>query len=127
MSKKIIILPLLGGVIMSAMIPAHAISEAYRRQLEQSGCTQLSEANGCDIHQSKAQNHRVAEKPSSVLVSVKQHITGRELASAVSWLTHHGWRQSDEDPLTFWNAAKKTGIGLTVNKERNTVSDVKTK
>lgn len=36
--------------------PAHAINEKYRQQLEQSGCTQMTELQGCDIHKSKAEN-----------------------------------------------------------------------
>ncbi|MEG5932475.1 hypothetical protein UXN85_20630 [Enterobacter hormaechei] len=36
--------------------PANAISSRYRAQLERSGCTQVTEAQGCDIHKTKAQN-----------------------------------------------------------------------
>lgn len=36
--------------------PAHAISEKYRQQLERSGCTQVTEGNGCDITKTKAEN-----------------------------------------------------------------------
>jgi hypothetical protein len=36
--------------------PAYAINDKYRKQLEQSGCTQVSELAGCDIHKSKAEN-----------------------------------------------------------------------
>ena len=35
---------------------AFAIDEKYRHQLEQSGCTQLSELQGCDIRKSKQEN-----------------------------------------------------------------------
>lgn len=37
-------------------IPAHAMNAKYRQQLEKSGCTQVSELQGCDIHKSKAEN-----------------------------------------------------------------------
>ncbi|MGL4205564.1 MAG: hypothetical protein ACRCRW_05515 [Aeromonadaceae bacterium] len=37
-------------------VPAHAINAKYRQQLEHSGCTQVSEMQGCDIHKSKAEN-----------------------------------------------------------------------
>lgn len=39
-----------------AQVPAHAINATYARQLERSGCTQVSEAQGCDIRKSKAEN-----------------------------------------------------------------------
>ncbi len=38
------------------MAPAHAINAKYAQQLERSGCTQVTEAQGCDIHKTKAQN-----------------------------------------------------------------------
>ncbi|KEP91794.1 hypothetical protein [Aeromonas caviae] len=34
----------------------HAINHKYAEQLERSGCTQVSELNGCDINKSKAEN-----------------------------------------------------------------------
>ena len=42
--------------VLLAHTPAHAISAKYRQQLERSGCTQVSEAEGCDIHKTKAEN-----------------------------------------------------------------------
>ncbi|MBZ6065798.1 hypothetical protein ACKC5O_05100 [Aeromonas schubertii] len=47
---------LLLSLALMGMTPAHAISAKYRQQLEQSGCTQVTEAQGCDIHKSKAEN-----------------------------------------------------------------------
>ena len=35
---------------------AHAISAKYAEQLERSGCTQVTEAQGCDIRKTKAEN-----------------------------------------------------------------------
>ncbi|TWD45707.1 hypothetical protein [Pseudomonas sp. SJZ131] len=43
-------------ILIAAQAPAYAINDKYRKQLEQSGCTQVSEAQGCDIHKSKAEN-----------------------------------------------------------------------
>jgi len=53
MKKKLIIA--LGAVFL-AQTPAYAISAKYRQQLERSGCTQVTEAQGCDVTKSKAQN-----------------------------------------------------------------------
>ena len=39
-----------------ALPSAHAISAKYAEQLERSGCTQVSEAQGCDIKKSRAEN-----------------------------------------------------------------------
>jgi hypothetical protein len=50
-----IFLPAL-AILLLAQSPAHAINDKYRKQLEQSGCTQVSELEGCDIHKSKAEN-----------------------------------------------------------------------
>jgi hypothetical protein len=52
---KRIILPAL-AMLIGAQTPAHAINDKYRQQLEQSGCTQMSELEGCDIHKSQAEN-----------------------------------------------------------------------
>ncbi|MCU1763009.1 hypothetical protein NTD84_25240 [Pseudomonas sp. 14P_8.1_Bac3] len=52
-----IILPVL-AILLTAQSPAYAINDKYRKQLEQSGCTQVSETQGCDIHKSKAENAR---------------------------------------------------------------------
>jgi len=39
-----------------ASTSAHAINAKYAQQLERSGCTQVSEAQGCDITKTKAEN-----------------------------------------------------------------------
>ncbi|MBM4199982.1 MAG: hypothetical protein FJ189_01685 [Gammaproteobacteria bacterium] len=49
-----------------ASAPAHAINAKYRKQLERSGCTQVTEAQGCDITKTKEENAKagfVAEAP----------------------------------------------------------------
>jgi hypothetical protein len=37
-------------------LASHAIDPAYARKLEKSGCTQISESQGCDINKTKAEN-----------------------------------------------------------------------
>lgn len=56
---------LLSGTVLIAILssPAHAISEKYRQQLEHSGCTQLTDGNGCDIKKSKAENMKIMSTP----------------------------------------------------------------
>ena len=43
-------------VALLALPSAHAINAKYAEQLEKSGCTQVSEAQGCDIKKSRAEN-----------------------------------------------------------------------
>lgn len=52
--KKII--TFLAMSVAIAAPTAHAINAHYRDQLIRSGCTQVTEAQGCDIHKTKAQN-----------------------------------------------------------------------
>ena len=47
---------LLITLTLLGLAPAHAISAKYAAQLERSGCTQVTEAQGCDIHKTKAEN-----------------------------------------------------------------------
>ncbi|MDQ0122467.1 hypothetical protein J2W17_001412 [Pseudomonas lini] len=50
-----LILPAL-AILLATQSPAYAINDKYRQQLEQSGCTQVSETQGCDIHKTRAEN-----------------------------------------------------------------------
>ena len=54
------------GTVLLANTPAHAIDAKYRQKLERSGCTQMSEMQGCDINKTKAENAKagfVTEAP----------------------------------------------------------------
>lgn len=48
----------LAALVIAALAStsAHAIDAKYRKQLERSGCTQVSEAQGCDITKTRAEN-----------------------------------------------------------------------
>ena len=52
MNSKLILV--VAALLMSTA--AHAIDEKYRQKLERSGCTQVSEMQGCDINKTKAEN-----------------------------------------------------------------------
>ncbi len=41
---------------LSSATASFAINAQYAKQLERSGCTQLTELQGCDIHKTKAEN-----------------------------------------------------------------------
>ncbi len=53
MNMKLVIT---AGVALLACTSAHAIDAKYRQLLERSGCTQLSELQGCDINKTKEEN-----------------------------------------------------------------------
>ncbi|MGF6189659.1 hypothetical protein [Serratia sp. 2723] len=46
------------ALTLVSIAPAHAINAKFAQQLERSGCTQVTEAQGCDIHKTKAENAR---------------------------------------------------------------------
>lgn len=54
--KKIILTTSIGLTTLCMINPAYAIDAKYRAKLERSGCTQVSEMQGCDINKSKAEN-----------------------------------------------------------------------
>ncbi len=44
------------GLALAIQNSAYAIDAHYRQMLERSGCTQVTEMQGCDIHKTKAEN-----------------------------------------------------------------------
>ncbi|WCM52334.1 hypothetical protein OH720_04755 [Pseudomonas sp. WJP1] len=82
-----IILPTL-AILLLAQAPAHAINDKYRQQLEKSGCTQVSEAQGCDIHKTKAENAKAGfanpAVPDAGEKTKDQTIDGKEAATPSS-------------------------------------------
>ena len=70
------------GIAVLSSASAHAINEKYRKQLERSGCTQVSEMQGCDITKTKAENAKsgfVNEAPShdAKVKGTPYHATGK--------------------------------------------------
>lgn len=99
-----------------AALPAHAISQKYREQLERSGCTQVTEGNGCDITKSKEWNrqHAPATAAKPVLTAKQQYgqivgeaetILGMKGIKSESYLVEHGWRQASNGD---WSKAGHT-------------------
>jgi len=70
--KKLIIV---AGAALLAHTPAQAIDAKYRQQLERSGCTQVSEAQGCDIHKTKEENAKAGFIPEAQ--ANKGHVTNQ--------------------------------------------------
>ncbi|MGL5600974.1 MAG: hypothetical protein ACRDD5_08755 [Silvania sp.] len=103
------------GLIISSIAPAHAISESYRRQLEHSGCTQVTDSNGtCDIHKSRGQNMAASEQQAREMASdddqspqeavaskLEQHVVGKYQGEAVDVMQRLGWKRKSEDGLQW--------------------------
>jgi len=90
MNKTLALALALGASILTSA-PAHAINAKYRQQLERSGCTQVSEAQGCDITKTKAENAKagfVKEVPSGKAAPVeKSPYTGQWVAKGSAGAT----------------------------------------
>lgn len=63
---KLMIASLISCGVMNS---AYAIDAKYRQQLEFSGCTQLSELQGCDISKTKEENIKAGFVQSSTVVT----------------------------------------------------------
>lgn len=110
----IAIATLAGGMFSQS---ASAISEAYRAQLEKSGCTQVSEANGsCNPAHSRKQNQHAqsqadrrsgAADPQAareVARDIDSNIAGKYQGQAVDYMRATGW-QSINAEQTRWKKA----------------------
>jgi 3-hydroxyacyl-CoA dehydrogenase len=82
----------LGAVAIALLLPmtAQAIDQAYRKKLERSGCTQVSEMQGCDINKTKAENAKAgfgpAAKPAAA-AAAKSPYSGQWIARSTSGMT----------------------------------------
>jgi hypothetical protein len=56
MNQKLNLAAISTGIALLLPIAAHAIDQKYAKKLEESGCTQASELQGCDINKTKAEN-----------------------------------------------------------------------
>jgi hypothetical protein len=69
--------------LLSVNTSAYAISAKYRQQLERSGCTQASEAQGCDITKTKEEN---AKAGFDTGLSVEKAKTSNQTPYAGQWV-----------------------------------------
>lgn len=109
--------PILGILAVSAAMStnAHAIDRKYAKMLERSGCTQVSEAQGCDINKTKAENTKagfgsnvhaksVQSPPEQVHKTVQtksiqppsyKDLAGKDSISALDIMTERGFKSVD--------------------------------
>lgn len=127
MKKKIHLV--LATAVLATAFQASAISEHYRQQLARSGCTQVTDGNGCDIHKSKAENASASHHPTDAVNSrsLKQTLPGKSVAQATRMLKSTGWRPSDENALTFWNEAQQKTLRMKVDPKTDTVTGISVK
>ena len=106
---------LFSGLYVGAAGNAHAISEAYRKQLEASGCTQVSDANGtCQLHQSRPQpdNAQASQRSgpalpgpaAEVATSLNKLVTGKSQDQAMYIMQRQGWERANNQG-TGWRKA----------------------
>ncbi|UYU33917.1 hypothetical protein [Siccibacter colletis] len=91
--------------------PSHAISAKYRAQLERSGCTQITELQGCDIHQTKMQNTNTERQQISAFL--RDSVLNQPTDAAYEALNGYGF--TNPAPLKWVKG--KYAINLTINQK----------
>lgn len=101
-TKHIVMMALVGGIFSQ---PVFAISEAYRAQLEQSGCTQVDEANGtCNVGRTQHHQHGNQDTKRELEHRLDSAIAGSYQGQAVDYMQQAGWHSINEE-RTRWRKA----------------------
>ncbi len=74
------------GTVLLANAPAHAIDAKYRQKLERSGCTQMSEMQGCDINKTKAENAKAGFVTETPAENAGQSAQAKQSPYAGNWV-----------------------------------------
>ncbi|MBJ3813906.1 hypothetical protein F9C28_02900 [Shimwellia pseudoproteus] len=121
-----------GAVLLASSFNASAISEAYRKQLARSGCTQLTDGNGCDSHKTRAENFppknsTAPATPAATAMSgpaagvahdLDKKVVGKYQGQAVDAMITDGWKRLNTRG-TKWSKA-----GFTAEFDINTNGQV---
>ncbi|WP_426448292.1 hypothetical protein [Siccibacter colletis] len=91
--------------------PSHAISAKYRAQLERSGCTQVTELQGCDIHKTKADNATTERQHISAFL--RDSVLNQPTDAAYEALNGYGF--TNPAPLKWVKG--KYAVYLTINQK----------
>ena len=112
------------SAVLFANVPAHAIDAKYREKLERSGCTQVSEMQGCDINKTKAENTKAGfGAPSHAKPTSAPHykdLVGKNSISAIDIMSNRGFKDVDylESGNTqygiFYNPGSRLCVQLTM-------------
>jgi len=93
--------PLASMVVACSVLSfdAHAIDKEYAKKLERSGCTQVTEAQGCDINKTKAENAKAGFGASSHGKSTPaphyKDLAGRNSIAAIDTMAERGFKDVD--------------------------------
>lgn len=78
---------------------AHAIDKEYAKKLERSGCTQVTEAQGCDVNKTKAENAKAGFGASSHGKSTPdphyKDLAGKNSIAAIDTMAERGFKDVD--------------------------------
>ncbi|MDG4596323.1 MAG: hypothetical protein P9F75_11660 [Candidatus Contendobacter sp.] len=95
--KKLLIVSV--GAVLLANTPAHAIDAKYREKLERSGCTQVTEMQGCDINKTKAENAKAGFGASSHAKPTPapryKDLAGKKSIRAIDIMANRGFKDVD--------------------------------
>lgn len=83
----------------AASFSAQAIDKKYRQKLENSGCTQVTEMQGCDINKTRAQNAKAgfgsAQPPHPTAIPRYKDLAHSDSISALDVMTARGFKSVD--------------------------------
>jgi hypothetical protein len=79
-------LPLVAAACLLLQVPAYAINAKYAKQLERSGCTQVSEAQGCDITKTSAENAKAGFVTSTPVSAAAPAQSSEQTPYAGQWV-----------------------------------------
>lgn len=86
-------------VVLLASFNAHAVDRKYRARLERSGCTQVSEAQGCDISKTRAENAKAgfgtANKAKTHASPPYKDMAGTDSIGAIDSMSARGFKDVD--------------------------------
>lgn len=103
MSKTKLSVASMAGICLVISFNAHAINKEYARKLERSGCTQVTELQGCDINKTKAENAKAGfggpteAKPSPS--PLFKDLAGKNSIGAIDTMTERGFKNVDSTSL----------------------------
>lgn len=121
MNKHLILITITALLVSTS---SHAIDEKYRKKLDHSGCTQVTEMQGCDINKSKAENTKAgfgqpATAPSKQAPHYKD-LVGKDSIGALDKMTERGFKSVDtmESGSTqyaiFYNTSNRLCVQFTM-------------
>lgn len=87
------------SAMLLANAPVHGIDAKYREKLERSGCTQVTELQGCDITKTRAENAKAGfgapSQPEQAAAPRYRDLVGKDSIKAIDVLAERGFRDVD--------------------------------